>query len=211
VLFLFTLHDLGRLGQYAQQLADLPLVMDLIPLLCCLYFEKRLRPLRLSFLQAATLLGLGGQRRQPDELAEEFRVPVHQILALFNKAVVKLHQHLHGLLEAEEAAKFDRASTRRVAIKQGEAVGPEGPQGPLSEAQQAAAAAALQQQKLQLKKLQEALGPDAIEKYRVNHYTEEEIAGATKGRAVSGEVSVNLSPFIFSVSFYVTVSSAFAL
>ena len=64
VLFLFTLHDLGRLGQYAQQLADLPLVMDLIPLLCCLYFEKRLRPLRLSFLQAATLLGLGGQRRQ---------------------------------------------------------------------------------------------------------------------------------------------------
>lgn len=42
-------------------------------------------------------------------------------------------------------------------------MGPEGPQGPLSEAQQAAAAAALQQQKLQLKKLQEALGPDAIE------------------------------------------------
>ena len=50
-----------------------------------------------------------------------------------------------------------------------------------------------------------------LQKYRVNHYTEEEIAGATKGRAVSGEVSVNLSPFIFSVSFYVTVSSAFAL
>ncbi|CDJ36640.1 LOW QUALITY PROTEIN: UPF0202 family protein, putative [Eimeria mitis] len=188
LLNFFTLHDLSRLHQYAQQLADLPLITDLIPELCLLYFTQRLKHLHLSFLQAATLLGLGGQRRPPDELAEEFRVPVHQILALFNKAVVKLHQHLHGLLVAEEAENFTKASTRRVAVKQGVAVGLGGPQGPLGEEQQAAAAEVLQQQALQLKKIKEALGPDAVEKYGVSHFTEEDIAGATKGREVSGEV-----------------------
>ncbi|CDJ51536.1 UPF0202 family protein, putative [Eimeria brunetti] len=217
VLNFFTFHDLGRLQQYAQQLADLPLIMDLIPQLCLLFFSQRLTPLHLSFLQAATLLGLGGQRKQPDELAEEFQVPVHQILALFNKAAVKLHQHLRGLLEAEEAANFTKASTRRVAIKQGEAVGEGGPQVPLGEEQQAAAAAVLQQQALQLKKIKEALGPDAVEKYGVTHYTKEEIVGATKGREVSGEIfsclllflslpsKCHLSPLLFASFFSLSI------
>ncbi|CDJ39029.1 hypothetical protein ETH_00029510 [Eimeria tenella] len=182
-----TRHDLSRLHKYAQQLADLALITDLVPLLCALYFGQRLRPLQLSFLQEAALLGMGGQRRQPDTLAEEFKVPVHQILALFNKAIVKIHQHLHNLLEAEEESAF---AARRVAVKQGEAVGGAEPQGPLAEEQQKDAAKVLQQQSIQLQQIKEALGPDALEKYGVSHITPEDIEDAAKGREVSGSISI---------------------
>lgn len=60
----FTQHDLERLQKYSQQLADLSLITDLVPLLCSLYFARRLSPVQLSFLQEAALLGMGGQRRQ---------------------------------------------------------------------------------------------------------------------------------------------------
>ncbi|KAL8450589.1 hypothetical protein Emed_002461 [Eimeria media] len=190
VSLFFTQHDLERLRKYAQQLADMSLITDLIPLLCSLYFGKRLTPLRLSFLQEAALLGLGGQRRQPDSLAAEFSVPVHQILALFNKAVVKCHQHLHGLLKAEEAQAFAAASSRRVAIKQGEAVGGAPGQAPLVEEQQADAAEVLRRQKQQLKKITEALGPDALKKYAVDQFDSKDIEEATQGRRVSGEISI---------------------
>lgn len=60
----FNYHDLERLHKYAQQLADVSLIIDLIPRLCSLYFARRLRPVQLSFLQEAALLGMGGQRRQ---------------------------------------------------------------------------------------------------------------------------------------------------
>ncbi|XP_026194546.1 RNA cytidine acetyltransferase [Cyclospora cayetanensis] len=186
----FTLHDLGRLQKYSQQLADISLVTDLVPLLCSLYFGGRLRDVRLSFLQEAALLGMGGQRRQPDSLAAEFSVPITQILALFNKAMVKIHQHLRGLLEAEEALAFAAASTRRVAVKQGEAVGGVDAQGPLAEEQQADADKVLKQQKQQLKKIKEALGHDALEKYSVSEISKEDIVGVTGGREVSGSISV---------------------
>ncbi|KAL8436225.1 hypothetical protein Efla_003755 [Eimeria flavescens] len=191
----FTQHDLTRLRKYAQQLADLSLIADLIPLLSSLYFSQRLLPLRLSFLQEAALLGLGGQRRQPDSLAAEFSVPVHQILALFNKAMVKFHQHLHGLLEAEEAEAFAAASTRRVAVKQGEAVGGAPGQEPLAAEQRADAADVLRRQKQQMKKIKEALGPDAVQKYAVDHITQEDIQQATLGREVTGAPAAQQAAF----------------
>ncbi|KAL8273058.1 hypothetical protein Esti_002979 [Eimeria stiedai] len=194
-LFL-TQHDLDRLRKYAQQLADMSLITDLIPLLCCLYFGQRLSPLHLSFLQEAALLGLGGQRRQPDSLAAEFSVPVHQILALFNKAVVKCHQHLRGLLEAEEAHAFAAASSQRVAIRQGEAVGGAPGQASLVEDQQADAAEVLRKQKQQLRKITEALGPDALQKYAVDQFDSKDIEQATQGRRVSGEASVASPAFV---------------
>lgn len=59
----FTQHDLLRLQKYSQQLADLPLITDLIPRLCTLYFGRRMGPFRLSFLQEAALFALGAQRK----------------------------------------------------------------------------------------------------------------------------------------------------
>lgn len=70
---------------------------------------------------------------------------------------------LQGLLEAEEASAFAAASTRRVAVRQGEAVGGALGQAPLAEEQEAHAAKVLKHQKQQLKKITEALGPDALE------------------------------------------------
>ncbi|KAL8434618.1 hypothetical protein ACSSS7_003093 [Eimeria intestinalis] len=147
VSLFFTLHDLERLRKYAQQLADISLITDLMPLLCCLYFGRRLLPLHLSFLQEAALLGMGGQRRQP-------------------------------------------ASSRRVAIKQGEAVGGAPGQAPLVEEQQADAAEVLRRQKQQIKKISEALGPDALQKYAVDQFDTEDIEQATRGRQVSGSISI---------------------
>lgn len=63
-------------------------------------------------------------------------------------------------MEAEEESAF---AARRVAVKQGEAVGGAEPQGPLAEEQQKDAAKVLQQQSIQLQQIKEALGPDALE------------------------------------------------
>ena len=51
--------------------------------------------LHVSFsLQAAILLTLGLQQREVSDLQAELRLPSNQVLALFNKAIHKLHGHL---------------------------------------------------------------------------------------------------------------------
>lgn len=59
-------HDLLRLRHYAKQLADLPLILDLLPVISTLFFNERLPPLdglQLSHLQQAVLLATGAQKK----------------------------------------------------------------------------------------------------------------------------------------------------
>ncbi|KIY97539.1 putative N-acetyltransferase 10 [Monoraphidium neglectum] len=84
----FTPYDLKRLQAYSSNLVDFHLVLDLLPPLAATYLAGRL-PATLSYGQAAILLALGLQRR---ELSE--------VLALFNKAVRKLHSHIRAAKEA---------------------------------------------------------------------------------------------------------------
>jgi N-acetyltransferase 10 len=62
--FLFTPFDLKRLKSYAQNLLDYHVILDLLPTVATLYFEKRLgEEVRLSAIQSSLLLGMGLQRK----------------------------------------------------------------------------------------------------------------------------------------------------
>jgi len=95
---LLTPFDLKRLESYANNALDYHVVLDLIPTLGTLYFDRRLRPdVRLSAVQSAILLGLGLQRKNIEEVEKEVGVPVNQALALFVKLIRKLVTHLQDL------------------------------------------------------------------------------------------------------------------
>merc|ERR1712072_967374 len=99
-----TRDDLHRLGKYAQNAAEMSLVLDLMPILAQLFFMNRFpgSP-HLSYMQSAILLALGAQRKTIDMVAAEFNVQPSHLMALLNKAVHKLHSLCRKLLEDEVA------------------------------------------------------------------------------------------------------------
>lgn len=117
---LLTPFDMERLESYANNMVELSVVLDLMPTLAALYFNNRLRAvredeaaasainaaeeeeeLRLSGLQSSLLLAIGLQRKTPDEITAELRLPLQQALALFVKTVRLL---VKSLRKVEKAA-----------------------------------------------------------------------------------------------------------
>uniref|UniRef100_A0A1D2A005 RNA cytidine acetyltransferase n=2 Tax=Auxenochlorella protothecoides TaxID=3075 RepID=A0A1D2A005_AUXPR len=92
-------HDLKRLQAYSANLVDHHLILDLVPPLAGAYFAGRL-PATLSYTQAAILLSLGLQRLDIAQVEEALGLPASQTLALFNKALRRLHAHLRAAKEA---------------------------------------------------------------------------------------------------------------
>ncbi len=95
-----------RLDSYSNNMVEMSVVLDLLPTLAALYFNNRLRAvredeaaasaidapeeeeeLRLSGLQSSLLLAIGLQRKTPDEISAELRLPLQQAMALFVKTV----------------------------------------------------------------------------------------------------------------------------
>ena len=67
--FLLTPFDLKRLESYAQNSLDYHVILDLLPTVALLYFEKRLgNGVRLSVIQSSILLGMGLQRKSVEEV-----------------------------------------------------------------------------------------------------------------------------------------------
>jgi tRNA(Met) C34 N-acetyltransferase TmcA len=67
--FLFTPFDLKRLESYAQNSLDYHVILDLLPTVAMLYFEKRLgEGVFLSAIQSSILLGMGLQRKAVEEI-----------------------------------------------------------------------------------------------------------------------------------------------
>jgi len=95
----FSDHDILRLTKYSRQLAEVSLIMDLLPPLCWLLFKNRFEGVTLSYLQCAILLAIGCQRKTPKDVASEFNVPSNQIMALFNKAVHKMESCIKRIQE----------------------------------------------------------------------------------------------------------------
>jgi len=101
LLFLLTPFDLKRLESYAQNLLDYHVILDLLPTVAMLYFEKRLgEELRLSVIQSGMLLGMGLQRKSVEELETELQLPVSQALALFVKLIHKISSNLRDIQKA---------------------------------------------------------------------------------------------------------------
>ena len=99
-----TPHDLQRLELYSRNLCDHHLISDLIPSLAQLYFTSRMgADFRLSSVQSALLCGIGLQHKSVDNLTSELRLPINQVLAMFNKAVKKMSVAFNNLLVEEES------------------------------------------------------------------------------------------------------------
>ncbi|KAI9509481.1 GNAT acetyltransferase 2-domain-containing protein [Russula earlei] len=95
--FLLTPFDLKRLNSYAQNSLDYHVILDLLPTVAMLYFEKRLGETRLSAIQSSLLLGMGLQRKSVEEVEAELQLPVSQALALFMKLIRKISGNLQEI------------------------------------------------------------------------------------------------------------------
>ncbi|KAF8267327.1 DUF699-domain-containing protein [Lactarius quietus] len=99
--FLLTPFDLKRLESYAQNSLDYHVILDLLPTVALLYFEKRLgNEVRLSVIQSSILLGMGLQRKSVEEVEAELQLPVSQALALFVKLIRKISSKLQDIQKA---------------------------------------------------------------------------------------------------------------
>lgn len=111
--FLMTPFDLKRLESYAQNSLDYHVILDLLPTVASLYFEKRLGDgIRLSAIQSSLLLGMGLQRKTVEEVEIELQLPVSQALALFVKLIRKITTKLQDIQKAAISASIPDASTQ---------------------------------------------------------------------------------------------------
>lgn len=91
--------DLKRLDSYANNLLDYHVIVDMMPLIAHVYFEKRTGgQLSLSSVQGAILLAIGLQRKNMDEVLRELNLPSHQAMAMFAKIVRKFLTYFRSLL-----------------------------------------------------------------------------------------------------------------
>ncbi|KAJ3850263.1 GNAT acetyltransferase 2-domain-containing protein [Lentinula lateritia] len=103
---LLTPFDLKRLESYGNNQLDYHVILDLLPLVATLFFQRRLnRPksseasgevnhLSLSAVQSAILLGMGLQRKTVEEIETELSLPVSQILAMLVKLILKITKRI---------------------------------------------------------------------------------------------------------------------
>ena len=67
--FLLSPFDVKRLDSYANGALDYHVILDLLPTVASLYFEKRLGDeVRLSAVQSSVLLALGSQRKTVEDV-----------------------------------------------------------------------------------------------------------------------------------------------
>ncbi|KDQ51270.1 hypothetical protein JAAARDRAFT_185315 [Jaapia argillacea MUCL 33604] len=118
--FLFSPFDIKRLESYANNMLDYHVILDLLPSLSSLYFEKRLgkrkqeegeegEEIKLSAVQSSILLALGSQRKTVEEVEAELNLPVSQTLALFVKLVRKITKRLIDIQKAAISAELPAA------------------------------------------------------------------------------------------------------
>nr|GAT55769.1 predicted protein [Mycena chlorophos] len=114
---LLTPFDLKRLEAYSNNMLDYHAVLDLIPTIASLFFERRLvgtdeDNVHLSAVQSAILLGLGLQHKEIDDVETELTLPASQTLALFGKLVRKITKRLVGIQKAAIGADIPEAAPR---------------------------------------------------------------------------------------------------
>ena len=65
---LLTPFDLKRLESYANNTLDYHVILDLLPTIATLYFDRRLGDVRLHAVQSGILLALGLQRKSIEDV-----------------------------------------------------------------------------------------------------------------------------------------------
>ena len=95
-----TKDDFKRMSKYAKNLSNNSNVIDLIPTLAKLFYNKKIN-IELSYTQAAILLGIGLQYKSFDDIKDELNIQLNQILAMFNKMIKKFCSNIKGIYEKE--------------------------------------------------------------------------------------------------------------
>ncbi|KDR80752.1 hypothetical protein GALMADRAFT_222352 [Galerina marginata CBS 339.88] len=119
----FTPFDLKRLESYANNMLDYHVILDLMPSVADLYFQKRLGssnssgdgqagegPVRLTAVQSSILLAIGLQRKSVEDVEAELQLPVSQGLALFAKLIRKISKRLIDIRKAAINAEIPEAN-----------------------------------------------------------------------------------------------------
>ncbi len=136
---MLTPFDVKRLESYANNQLDYHVILDLLPTLAALYFDRRMttpctdgdnsgdmakeKGVKLSALQSAMLLAMGLQRKTVEEVGEELSLDVNQVLAQFAKIIKKMTGFLQGaqrvsiLRELPQATPTGEAQTSVSTIK----------------------------------------------------------------------------------------------
>ena len=76
---LLSTYDIRRLDSYARNLLDYHVVLDIVPQLARLHFQKRFGSVSLSHVQAAILAAVGLQHKTVDEAAVELALQPNQV------------------------------------------------------------------------------------------------------------------------------------
>eukprot|EP00899_Mesostigma_viride_P009960 jgi/Mesvir1/18966/Mv18933-RA.1 len=105
--FGFSPFDMKRLDSYSRNLVDYHIVLDLVPDIARLYFLEKV-PVTLSYGQQAILLALGLQHLEVADVEAHLSLPSNQVLALFNKAMRKIHKQLNAVAEQRVEAALPR-------------------------------------------------------------------------------------------------------
>ncbi|GBC09125.1 hypothetical protein RclHR1_08620001 [Rhizophagus clarus] len=113
-----SVYDLKRLESYSNNMLDYHVIIDLLPTIAYLFFNRQLRDVKLSGIQSSILLGIGLQRKSIDDLEKELTLPSNQILALFIKMVRKFSTYFRSL-ETEAIQKEIPDETTIVKKKKG--------------------------------------------------------------------------------------------
>ena len=112
-----TVYDLKRLESYAKNLVDFHLIMDLVPTLAKLYFLiLPVGAISLSYVQAATLTGMGLQFKTIDQLTVDLGLQSNQLLPLFNKAIRKFTKLIKEVFEFEIAQEMNRDEQKSISM-----------------------------------------------------------------------------------------------
>ena len=98
-LFL-TKFDFKRMELYSRNMTNYNMIIDLIPIIAHLYFNKKIY-VPLSYIQAGVLLGVGLQRKNFDEIVKEFNIEINQLLAMFNKMVKKFVGYIKNIYQKD--------------------------------------------------------------------------------------------------------------
>ncbi|KAJ1915546.1 N-acetyltransferase 10 [Tieghemiomyces parasiticus] len=105
----FTPFDLKRLESYSNNLLDHHIIMDLLPTLSSLYFNRqmidnaakqdiltgRYPPLVLSAVQSSIILAMGLQCKPVEAIEKELNLPSSQVLGILIKIIKKMYNSLH--------------------------------------------------------------------------------------------------------------------
>ena len=93
----FLNYDYKRLNAYTSDLADYPLIMDLLPDIARLYFNNHLSIKLSNNLQKAILCAVGLQRKTLDSLASELNAEPSQIKGLFKRTIKAFSKNFHEI------------------------------------------------------------------------------------------------------------------